>query len=42
MELMDLGLMGHHVADLVSSGARLESVRDALERVRSVVRQSIT
>jgi hypothetical protein len=34
LELMDLGLLGVHIADLVSSGARLSDVKDALERVR--------
>ncbi len=33
LELMDLGLLGQNIADLVSSGAKLDDVRDALERV---------
>lgn len=34
IELMELGLSGRHIADLVSSGAMLPRVRNALERVR--------
>jgi hypoxanthine-guanine phosphoribosyltransferase len=33
LELMDLGLLGRHIADLVSSGASLHRVKDALEKV---------
>lgn len=33
LDLMDLGLSGKHIADLVSSGALLSRVRSALEMV---------
>ena len=33
LELMDMGLSGKHIADLVSSGAQLSRVRTVLERV---------
>jgi len=33
VELMDMGLSGKHISDLVSSGAQLSRVKNALEMV---------